>query len=264
MFTVHTLASGSEGNCLLLSTGDTHLLLDAGISTRRIKTALSELNLTVDALSGILITHEHSDHICGLQTLLKHHAIPLYTGAATARQISYRVAGAEPLLHSVASGEVFSVGHCRVTAFATSHDAAGSLDYRIDTPSGSFGAITDTGYVTEEARNALKGVELLLLESNHDVEWLQSGPYPYSLKQRILSDFGHLSNDAAASFAVEMTRSGTREIILAHLSRENNTPARAQETVQRALCAAGLKPRLSVAPRRELTRYCVEECVCRK
>lgn len=264
MITLHTFASGSEGNCLLISADGTHLLLDAGISTRRIKTALAALGLTVDDLSGILITHEHTDHIGGLQTLVKHHRVPLYASAATARQIAYRVAGAEPLLRGVESGQDFAVGSCRVTAFATSHDAAGSQDYRIDTPDGAVGALTDTGYVTDEARSALRGVDLLVLESNHDVEWLLSGPYPYSLKQRILSDFGHLSNDAAAAFAAEMAHAGTQEIILAHLSRENNTPIRAWDTVARALDAQGLSPRLSVAPRKELSSYSVEVTGCRK
>ncbi|MBQ0037805.1 MAG: MBL fold metallo-hydrolase [Clostridiales bacterium] len=264
MFTVHTLSSGSEGNSTLFSADGTHLLIDAGISARRIKTALAQLGLGADDLAGILITHEHSDHICGLQTLLKHHRVPLYANAATARQITYRVAGAAPLLHNIESGQDCAIGTCRITAFATSHDTAASQDYRIDTVCGAAGILTDTGYVTDEARSALRGVNLLVLESNHDIEMLQEGPYPYPLKQRILSDFGHLSNDAAAAFAVEMAQCGTTEIVLAHLSKENNTPAQAEHTVQRALRAAGLSPRLGVAPRKELHRYQVEVSVCKR
>ena len=173
--TIHTLASGSEGNCLLLSDGDVHLLLDAGISTRRIKTGLLQLGLTMADVDGVLITHEHSDHVSGLQTMVKHHRIPIYTSPGTARQLAYRIAGIEPLLRPVEPGTVFSVGDCRVTVFRTSHDAAQSVDYRVD-GSASVGFLTDTGYVTPEAETALAGVDTLVLESNHDVEWLRSGP----------------------------------------------------------------------------------------
>lgn len=265
MLTLHTLASGSEGNCLLLSDGITHLLVDAGISARRIKTSLSQLGLSVDDLSAILITHEHSDHICGLNTLSKHHDIPLYASAPTARQLSYRIAGIEPLLRSVAAEDLFTIGTLGVRVFATSHDAACSVDYRIDSRTGSVGILTDTGYVTESAFAALQGVDLLVLESNHDAEWLRSGPYPYYLKERILSNEGHLSNNTAAAFAVQMANCGTREIVLAHLSRENNTPARALDTVQLALRAGGYDIPVSVAPRGELSSaYRVEVSVCRK
>ena len=149
-----------------------------------------------------------------------------------------------------------------VTAFATSHDAAQSMDYRID-GSGSVGILTDTGYVTPEAEETLPGVGLLVLESNHDVEWLRSGPYPYSLKARILGDEGHLSNDAAAEFAARMARCGTRCIILAHLSRENNTPQRAWDTVQRRLNTVEAEVLLEVAPRSEVSLpYGTEVPVC--
>ena len=175
--TLHTLSSGSQGNCLLLSDGDTHILVDAGISTRRIKAGLAQLELSMDELDGILITHEHTDHISGLATLIKHHSIPLYASPGTARQLAYRLAGVEPLLRPREPGCQFEVGQCLVTAFETSHDAAQSMDYRID-GSGSVGILTDTGYVTDEAAQVLPGVSLLVLESNHDVEYLRSGPYP--------------------------------------------------------------------------------------
>lgn len=250
--TIHTLASGSEGNCLLLSDGGVHLLLDAGISTRRIKAGLLQLGLTMADVDGVLITHEHSDHVSGLQTMVKHHRIPIYTSPGTARQLAYRIAGIESLLRPVEPGTVFSVGDCRVTVFRTSHDAAQSVDYRVD-GSAAVGFLTDTGYVTPEAETALAGVDTLVLESNHDVEWLRSGPYPYSLKARILGDEGHLSNDAAAEFAARMARCGTRHIILAHLSRENNTPQRAWDTVQRRLNTVEAEVLLEVAPRSEVS-----------
>ena len=260
--TIHTLASGSEGNCLLLSDGGVHLLLDAGISTRRIKAGLLQLGLTMADVDGVLITHEHSDHVSGLQTMVKHHRIPIYTSPGTARQLAYRIAGIESLLRPVEPGTVFSVGDCRVTVFRTSHDAAQSVDYRVD-GSAAVGFLTDTGFVTPEAEAALAGVDTLVLESNHVVEWLRSGPYPYSLKARILGDEGHLSNDAAAEFAARMAQCGTRCIILAHLSRENNTPQRAWDTVQRRLNTVEAEVLLEVAPRSEVSPpYGMEVAVC--
>ena len=262
--TIHTLASGSEGNCLLLSDGDVHLLLDAGISTRRIKTGLLQLGLTMADVDGVLITHEHSDHVSGLQTMVKHHRIPIYTSPGTARQLAYRIAGIEPLLRPVEPGTVFSVGDCRVTVFRTSHDAAQSVDYRVD-GSASVGFLTDTGYVTPEAETALAGVDTLVLESNHDVEWLRSGPYPYSLKARILGDEGHLSNETAAQFAADSARAGTQAVILAHLSQENNLPALALETVGQALAEAGCAVRLAAAPRScPGEEYQLECALCRR
>lgn len=258
--TLHTLSSGSQGNCLLLSDGGTHILVDAGISTRRIKAGLARLGLSMDDLDGILITHEHTDHISGLATLIKHHTVPLYASPGTARQLAYRLAGVEPLLRPRDPGTEFCIGSCRVTAFATSHDAAQSMDYRID-GSGSVGILTDTGYVTPEAEETLPGVGLLVLESNHDEEWLLSGPYPYYLKQRILGARGHLSNAAAGAFARRLAEGGTRQFVLAHLSRENNTPERARQTLERAL--AGLDAAVTVAPRSELSGpYTAEVCVC--
>ena len=262
--TIHTLASGSEGNCLLLSDGGVHLLLDAGISTRRIKAGLLQLGLTMADVDGVLITHEHSDHVSGLQTMVKHHRIPIYTSPGTARQLAYRIAGIESLLRPVEPGAVFSVGDCRVTVFRTSHDAAQSVDYRVD-GSASVGFLTDTGYVTPEAEAALAGVDTLVLESNHDEDWLLSGPYSYYLKQRILGNRGHLSNDAAAALAQRMASAGTRQFVLAHLSRENNTPQRAYDTVRRALDACGASVELLVAPRDELSpAYETENALCRR
>lgn len=257
MTTVHTLASGSSGNALVLRCGETCLLLDAGISCRRITAALRELGLGLDSLSAVLITHTHSDHISGMQTLLNRTEIPVYASAQTCRELSYRLAGIEPRLRPCAYGASSGVGDCAVTPFPTSHDSPGSSGYRIDTDDGTVGVLTDTGYVTDEARQTLAGAVLLVLEANHDIDTLRSGPYPYYLKQRILGSAGHLSNDDAAAFAAEMAAQGTREIILAHLSRENNTPAMAYGAVERTLSAAGAETALSVAP-----RDCRSEAYC--
>lgn len=262
MTTLHTLASGSSGNAALVSRAGTHILLDAGISCRRITASLRQLGLAAEDLSAVCITHTHSDHISGLQTLVKKYDIPIYGTRQTCGGLAYRIAGIESRLRPLAPGESISIGGLTVTPFPTSHDAPGAAGYRFE----DVGVLTDSGRVTEEAAAVLAGVPLLMLEANHDIEALRSGPYPYYLKERILGPGGHLSNDDAAAFARESVLAGTREIVLAHLSRENNTPAMALDAVERALRPLGLEVRLSVAPRDCLSRcYQTEEAaVCRK
>ena len=263
---LHTLASGSEGNCLLVQSGQTRLLVDAGISTRRITAALSQLGLHPADISAIVLTHAHTDHVSALATWTRRYDTPLYASAATASQIVQRAACAAPRLHTVSVPDSLALGSVTLRFFPTAHDAWGSMACRIDGADGSIGVLTDTGYVTAEAQGALTGADLLVLESNHDVEMLRCGPYPEPLKARILGPYGHLSNETAARFAVEMAASGTREIVLAHLSRENNTPSLALETVARALRAADQEScRVSVAPRCQLSGcYEVEVTSCRK
>ena len=257
--TLHTFASGSSGNAALLSRGRTNVLLDAGISCRRIRTALRKMDLDLFDLSAIFITHTHSDHISGMQTLLKNCDVPVYASRRTCSELAYRIAGIEPRLRPLRWGESLPIESLTVTPFPTSHDAPGSTGYRFD----DLGVLTDSGYVTEEAHAVLSGCSLLMLEANHDIDKLRNGSYPYYLKQRILSDQGHLSNEAAAEFAVELARSGTREFLLAHLSAENNTPELALGTVSGALNAAGLTSRLSVAPRSCTSNcYQAEDTVC--
>lgn len=266
MTTLHTLASGSSGNALLLSCGDTHLLVDAGISCRRITAGLRELGLAPEDLAAILITHTHTDHIAGLQTLLKRTDIPIAATAQTGRGLAYRLAGVEDRLLELPPCRPVDLGCCAVTSFPTSHDAPGACGFRFDTEDGGVGVLTDTGYVTDEAADILPGVDLAVLETNHDIETLRSGPYPYYLKQRILGSEGHLSNEDAARFAVTLAEAGASELVLAHLSKENNTPAMARNAVEIALSAAGLTLRLSTAPRDCLSgAYMVSRrAVCKK
>lgn len=261
MTTLHTLASGSSGNAALLEQDGVCLLLDAGISCRRITAALRQLGRSLGDLSGILVTHTHADHIAGLQTLLKQWDGPVFASDAAGRDLRRRLAGIEGRLSPFAMGERFTVDGCDVDPFPTSHDAPGSAGFRV----GDFGLLTDTGYVTGEAAEVLTGVPLLVLEANHDVNMLRSGPYPYYLKRRILSDEGHLSNEAAARFAVCSCREGTEEIVLAHLSRDNNTPETALCAVSAALAEAGEGPILSVAERDCAgPSHQVSEGVCRR
>ena len=249
---VTTLASGSGGNCLLVSGGGSHLLIDAGISCRRITTALAALGLGLSQLDGILITHEHSDHICGLATLIKKHTTPIFASPGTARALEYRLAFHAGQLRPVEIGVEFAVGTLTARAFATSHDSAQSTGYCVSTGDHRMALATDLGYVSDEVLNAVLGCDILVAESNHDVDWLRSGPYPIYLQERILGDRGHLCNEAGAELVTRAALSGTHTIILAHLSRENNTPARALEVSRRSLQAAGIDPDrdvvLTVAP----------------
>ena len=251
LLTFQTFASGSSGNAALLSQGETHVLIDMGISCRRITQALGALGLRPETLSAVCVTHEHRDHVSGLDTFVKKYRTPVLCSAGTARQLSYRIAGIELQLAPFVCGDVLTLGDLTVRTFPLSHDVSDGAGYRFDGPEGSLGVLTDTGYITDGAREALLGVDFLMLEANHDVECLRAGPYPYQLKERVLGACGHLSNAAAARFACESAARGTCQILLAHLSAENNTPAMAKNAVGRALAAAGYKGTLSVAPRSE-------------
>lgn len=254
-----TFASGSSGNAALLSSGSTHILIDMGISCRRITKSLEQVGLRGEELSAVLVTHEHADHIAGLATYIKKYKTPIITTSATARQLSYRIAGIEPLLRCAEWWEDIAVGSVEVTVLPTSHDCEGSCAFRFATRTGTVGYITDTGYISVETAAALMGANLLVLESNHDVEMLRSGSYPYPLKQRVLGMQGHLSNDTAAAFAVDSVKAGTRSIVLAHLSDENNTPQVALNTVGQVLEAAGYEGTLCCAPRDTMSEIIVME-----
>lgn len=251
-----TFSSGSGGNAALLrSRGGTLVLLDAGISARRTLAALAALDLDARALSAILITHEHSDHVAGLRVLCGRCAAPVYASRGTAPALRGLVP--EGRLVAFDAPGRFAVGDLAVTAFPTSHDARDPVGFRIDGDGGSFGLLTDTGVVPEGAE-ALCGVDTLLLEANHDPGMLDSGPYPYALKRRVAGAQGHLSNGAAADFALRAAQGGTREIVLAHLSKENNTPEAACYTVARRLQSEGYAVRLTVAPRESMSE--VHQC----
>lgn len=252
----YTIASSSAGNASLVCHEDTHILIDAGVSCRRITQSLAVLNLTLEDIDAILITHEHIDHVRALGTLQKKCAVPLYASRGTAAALDYPA----ERVHAFAPGDAFTVGSLRALPFRTSHDARESVGYRIESGDGSLAVLTDTGCITDEAHDLALGADTLLLEANHDVEMLTTGPYPYPLKRRILGEYGHLSNEAAAEFAVECVRAGTSDILLAHLSGENNTPDLAEYAVGRALQARGLSVRLAAAPRDTIS----EVHICRR
>ena len=242
---LRVFASGSSGNCLLLSSGSTHILIDAGISKRRIEQSLAQSGLSMREIGGVLITHEHSDHISGLKMLLKYYALPVYAPRTVANRLRGCLPEAEPYLRVIPVNESFAIGDLTVTAFHTPHDTDESVGYRVQS-GGVFALATDMGHVTEEVLNALSGADAVLIESNHDEEMLRYGPYPVYLKRRILSDSGHLSNACCAELARALALGGTKQIILGHLSRENNTPALAMQAARES--TAGLPVELYCAP----------------
>jgi len=263
MTTFRTFASGSSGNASLLVSGGTRLLLDMGVSCRRVCQALACEGLRPGDLSAILITHEHTDHIKGLATYVKKYQTPIICTPGTARQLSRHTAGIAPLLRPAAIGEPLPWADTEITPLPTSHDCSESAAYHISTPDGAVGCLTDTGCIPDMTAKRMLGVELLALESNHDVDMLLAGPYPYPLKRRILGPEGHLSNADAARFAAASARAGTHTILLMHLSRENNLPLLALETVRQALDASGWSGTLDAAPPDAMSkRYCLEGTSC--
>lgn len=243
---ISVFASGSSGNCALISAGENHLLIDAGISMRRITGFLAGEALRWEDLDGLLVTHEHSDHILALPMLVKYHDLPIFAPHTVANRLRAHYPELEEHLCIIPVGECFSVGEMTVTAFHTPHDTDESVGYRVDADGCSFALATDMGHVTDEIRSALTGCGTVLIESNHDEDMLLNGPYPLPLKRRILSERGHLSNGNAALLASELARSGTARIILGHLSRENNLPELALGTVAAAL--QGTETELLCAP----------------
>jgi phosphoribosyl 1,2-cyclic phosphodiesterase len=225
-----SFASGSSGNCALISEGGTHILLDAGISARRIKEALSRFGLRPEDVSAVAVTHEHSDHIGGLKVFLKACAAEVYTSRGTAGALIS--SGMDPRrIHTMEAGETSTLGRLTLTPFATPHDAAESFGYILRGAGEKLAVVTDLGCVTPEVERAAEGCAAAVLEANHDVEMLRSGPYPYPLKARILGSRGHLSNESCAAFAEFLAERGMKRLLLAHLSAENNTPELALRAV---------------------------------
>jgi len=228
------------------------LLIDAGITLRRIKDGLRRVGLKPDDISGVLVTHEHSDHVSGIKMLVKHHKTPVFTSTGTGRGYCASAPEAEPFVNCFEIGAVIELGDITVSSFLTPHDTTESVGYVLQADGKTLAYVTDLGYVTEEVMCATSGADIAIIESNHDREMLKHGPYPHYLKRRILSKRGHLSNCDSGSFAAKLVLSGTRYLQLAHLSRENNTPGLARKTVENALIlngiAVGHHVELDVAP----------------
>lgn len=235
---IFVFASGSGGNCLLVSDKGTNILIDAGISMRRIENCLSQAGFSMDDITGVFITHEHSDHISALKTMVKKHKADIFAPHTVASRIIGMIPETEGHFTTKPVGEPFGVGELTVSMFRTNHDTDESVGYRVE-GSACFAIATDTGVIDDTIRAGLYGADAVLIESNHDEQMLRDGAYPAYLKRRILSERGHLSNDACASLAKELALRGTGKIILGHLSKANNTPQKAMEAAEKALSGTG-------------------------
>lgn len=230
-----SIASGSSGNCIVVCSDNTAVLIDTGISKKRIEEGLNRNNMTLSDISGILITHEHSDHIGGLGVVSRKCRVPIYSTKGTIeaiKKMSFLGKIDGKLFNQIEPDKVFSVGDLLVEPFQISHDAADPVAYRITGGNTSVAVATDMGTYNDYIVSHLKGVNGILLEANHDVRMLQTGSYPYYLKQRILGDRGHLSNESSGRLLNRILHDGLKQVFLGHLSKENNYEQLAYEAVR--------------------------------
>ena len=260
------LYSGSSGNALFCQYGETRLLIDAGKPGKAITEALDSIGVKPETISGMLITHEHTDHIAGAGVMARKYGLPIYATPGTWRGIGDKIGKVNPdLKREIAPGKEFFLGDIGVAPFSIPHDAAQPVGFRLWGGSLSISTATDLGVFTDSVYDHIAGSSLVLLESNHDPELLRTNPhYAPSLKQRILGNLGHLSNDACAQALLRLIAGGTGHVILGHLSGENNTPSLARRVSETALSREGIEPGrdvlLQVALRDQTGDiYCIRE-----
>lgn len=230
-----SITSGSSGNCIYVGSDNTHLLVDAGLSGKKIEEGLNSLGLKTEDLSGILVTHEHIDHIAGLGVIARRYGIPMFATRGTIAGIkNTNSVGNIPfeLFREIRTDKEFSINDISVNPISISHDANEPCAYKLSNKSSSVGVCTDLGVYNDYIVDSFKGVNALLIEANHDINMLQVGRYPYSLKQRILGDRGHLSNESCGRLLCSLLHDDLRTIMLGHLSEENNLAELAYETVR--------------------------------
>ena len=253
---VCTLVSGSSANCTYVEAGGAGILIDAGAGIRKTEQLLSSVGGSFSNLRGIFITHEHSDHIGGLKTILKKYRIPVLANRNTLCGITeYAPDLDDSLFCELPTGATAAAGDFSVTSFSCMHDSSECVGYVITTGNGKIGVCTDLGQVTDTVATALSGCRAVVLESNHDADMLMNGAYPYSLKQRIAGPCGHLSNQQCGDILPDLVRSGAQQVFLAHLSKENNTESLCLCTAENRLRLAGIRcgedVRVQVAPRND-------------
>ncbi len=228
---IKVLASGSKGNCSLIETASTRFLIDIGITYQRLKRELEKMNLNLNDIDAILLTHAHNDHTSGLKVLLKHTTFKIYTNKDIIKELTTDIDKERIELYD----SIMHLNNTELTIFKTSHDAKGSVGFLITDDKSSLVYITDTGYLNRKYFPLLTNKNIYYIESNHDEKMLMDGPYPYYLKQRIISDEGHLSNDRTAKYLKKLVGDATKYIILAHLSEHNNKEEIAYNTSREAL-----------------------------
>lgn len=243
------LASGSKGNCVYVETESHHLLIDIGTSSLHIERELRDIGVDPHSIDGILITHTHVDHIAGLRVFTKKYKTMVYLKEQIYKELEMMIMGPFTFIEND-----FYLDSLHVTCIQTSHDAENSVGYILEENKSSLVYLTDTGYIHEKNIQKLKGKNIYIIESNHDIEMLMNGKYPYHIKQRILGDKGHLSNKDSAYYMSKMLTDHTKKIILAHLSHENNTEEKALETYHQVFEKYGLSlPSVIIAKQDEKT-----------
>ena len=241
---VSVLASGSKGNATFIELDHTRILIDAGVSMRRIQKELQALGTDIKELDAICITHEHIDHMRGLVTLLKRHSVPLFSRRATLEELARAGVPTENFHALEAEGNNVKIGKIRVRAFSIPHDAADPVGYQL-LGTQKCTLATDLGFVTSAVQAELEGADALVLEANHDMDMLKNGSYPWNLKQRILSNRGHLSN-MASGWAIARMKKRPKKIILAHMSKQNNRIECVERTVRQILEKEGISDIISL------------------
>jgi phosphoribosyl 1,2-cyclic phosphodiesterase len=247
------LGSGSSGNCTFLATNRAKILVDAGFSHREILRRLASIGETPDSIQAILITHEHSDHVSGLERLAKKYRIPVYVSAMTRGALPAK--GDLPAVETIAAGKSFQIADLTIEPFTIPHDAVDPVAFRMSAEGIRVALATDLGYLPENVKDYLRGCHCLIVESNHDLEMLRNGPYPWYVKQRVMARTGHLSNGTLAEFLRQDYDGEAQVVVLAHLSEQNNHPQIARMEANAALDATPRRAgaRLVVSSQREPT-----------
>ena len=240
MIKFQPLLSSSSGNSIYVTDDTTHILIDCGAPIRYIEKCLARLGVSPENLSGIFITHAHSDHVAAAGNLAKKYSVPVFATEETfSLSGRYLSTISRKSARIITAGDDVIIGDMVVHAFSIPHDIAGSVSFTVADSETKFGIATDSGHISDEIIENLTGCESVIVEANHDVDMLMSGPYPYPLKRRILSDAGHLSNVLCGELCAVLAKSGTKSFWLGHLSEKNNVPDIAYRTVHQILCNNG-------------------------
>jgi phosphoribosyl 1,2-cyclic phosphodiesterase len=248
------LASGSSGNATFVATGRTRILIDAGLSFRDLSSRLALIGEDPEKLDAVLVTHEHTDHVSGLPVLVKklsRRLLPVYLTHLTAPAITWN--DCLPHVETFQAGCRFTIGDLEVDSFTIPHDASDPVAFAFRAEGVKLALVTDLGYIPESVKYYLRGTNLLILESNHDLEMLKVGPYPWPVKQRVMGRKGHLSNDVVSDFIHDDLDSSTATLVLGHLSENNNHPELVRLVAGQALAGRSLSTRLVIAGPREPT-----------
>lgn len=242
MITFCSLFSGSSGNCIYIASDQARLLIDCGVSGKKIAASLMSIEVDPTQIDGILVTHEHKDHSHALGIMSRRYGIPIYANERTWDSLKHEVGAVkQENMKIIEESGYFHIKDIAIRAFPIPHDAVEPVGYCFHVDGKKVSVATDIGYVDDSLISCLEGSDIILIESNHDIDMLKCGSYPYYLKQRILGSHGHLSNEAAGELVTHLAGKGTKRFLLGHLSKENNFPQLAYQTVYNALASRNIK-----------------------